>query len=67
MKIIDVKATPVAMPLKTPLLHAWGIHPGFGRLIVQVFTDEGIVGLGECSRLRASPRRDLIPKSHRPR
>jgi len=49
MKITDLKATPVAMPLKTPLLHAWGVHPAFGRLIVQVFTDEGIVGLGECS------------------
>lgn len=48
MKIIDLRATPVAMPLKTPLLHAWGVHPAFGRLIVQVFTDEGIVGLGEC-------------------
>ena len=46
MRITDLKATPVAMALKTPLLHAWGVHPGFGRLIVQVFTDEGIVGLG---------------------
>lgn len=48
MRITDLKATPVAMSLETPLLHAWGVHPCFGRLIVQVFTDEGIVGLGEC-------------------
>src|SRR3990170_4488907 len=49
MKTTDLKATPVAIPLAAPLLHAWGTHVGFGRLIVQVYTDEGIVGLGECS------------------
>jgi glucarate dehydratase len=48
MKITDIKATTVSVPLEAPLRHAAGSHPGrFVRTIVQVFTDEGIVGLGE--------------------
>jgi len=49
MKITRVRATPAAIPLKEPLLHSWGTHFGFGRLVVEVETDEGITGLGECS------------------
>ncbi|MCB0286521.1 MAG: mandelate racemase, partial [Calditrichaeota bacterium] len=48
MKITDIKATTVSVPLEAPLRHAAGSHPGrFVRTVVQVFTDEGIVGLGE--------------------
>lgn len=48
MKITDIKATTVSVPLEAPLRHAAGSHPGrFVRTIVQVFTDEGITGLGE--------------------
>src|SRR5262245_47765041 len=48
MKIIDVRATPVTVPLAAPLRHANGCHWGrFVRTIVEVETDEGIVGLGE--------------------
>ncbi len=48
MKITDIKATTVSVPLEAPLRHAAGSHPGrFVRTIVQVFTDEGLVGLGE--------------------
>ncbi len=49
MRISDIIVTPVAIPLPEPLLHAWGAHPGFGRLLVQVRTDEGLTGVGECS------------------
>src|SRR6188508_2878174 len=48
MKIIDIRATPVTVPLAAPLRHANGSHWGrFVRTIVEVDTDEGIVGLGE--------------------
>ncbi len=48
MKISDIKATTVTVPLAAPLRHANGVHWGrFVRTIVQVYTDEGIVGVGE--------------------
>ena len=48
MKITDIRATTVAVPLEAPLRHANGAHWGkFVRTIVEVETDEGLVGLGE--------------------
>jgi len=48
MKITDIKATTVSVPLEAPLRHAAGCHWGrFVRTIVEVETDEGIIGLGE--------------------
>lgn len=31
--------TPVAIPLATPLVHALGVHPGSGRVIIQEVID----------------------------
>jgi glucarate dehydratase len=48
MKITDIKATTVTVPLAAPLRHANGCHWGrFVRTIIEVETDEGITGLGE--------------------
>ena len=48
MKIVDVRATTVTVPLEAPLRHANGCHWGrFVRTIVEVETDEGLIGLGE--------------------
>jgi glucarate dehydratase len=48
VKITDVRATTVTVPLEAPLLHANGAHWGrFVRTIVEVETDEGLIGLGE--------------------
>jgi glucarate dehydratase len=48
VKIVDIRATTVAMPLEAPLRHAGGAHWGrFIRTIVEVETDNGIIGLGE--------------------
>ncbi|MEP6926065.1 MAG: enolase C-terminal domain-like protein [Ginsengibacter sp.] len=48
MKITDIKATTVSVPLEAPIRHANGAHWGrFIRTIVEVETDEGITGLGE--------------------
>jgi glucarate dehydratase len=48
MKITDLRATPVTVPIEAPLRHANGCHWGrFVRTIVEIETDEGLVGLGE--------------------
>ena len=48
MKIVDLRATTVTVPLEAPLRHANGCHWGrFVRTIVEVETDEGLIGLGE--------------------
>jgi glucarate dehydratase len=46
--IRDLRATTVTMPLEAPLRHSNGAHWGrFVRTIVEVETDDGLVGLGE--------------------
>src|SRR5207237_1288459 len=46
--IKDLRATTVTVPLEAPLRHSNGAHWGrFVRTIVEVFTDTGLVGLGE--------------------
>ncbi|QOR71810.1 glucarate dehydratase [Ruania alkalisoli] len=48
MKIVDVRARTVAVPTTGMLRHSSGVHPGYlMRTIIEVITDEGIVGLGE--------------------
>jgi glucarate dehydratase len=48
MKITDIRATTVTVPLEAPLRHANGCHWGrFVRTVIEVETDEGLVGLGE--------------------
>ncbi|HWX40428.1 MAG TPA: enolase C-terminal domain-like protein [Blastocatellia bacterium] len=48
MKITDIRATTVTVPLEAPLRHANGCHWGrFVRTIVEVETDDGLIGLGE--------------------
>ncbi|TDO67602.1 glucarate dehydratase [Kribbella sp. VKM Ac-2571] len=48
MKIVDVRATTVTMPLEAPLRHSNGAHWGrFVRTVVEVEADNGLIGLGE--------------------
>ena len=47
MKIIAIKMTPVNVPMEAPLRWSLGVEIGTSRTIVEVLTDEGIVGLGE--------------------
>jgi glucarate dehydratase len=48
MKISNLRATSVTVPLEAPLRHANGCHWGrFVRTIIEVETDTGLVGLGE--------------------
>lgn len=65
MKITDIRATTVAIPLEAPLRHANGGHWGrFVRTIVEVDTDEGLTGLGELrgtGRATEESLRGLLP------
>lgn len=48
MRIADIRATTVTVPLEAPLRHSNGAHWGrFVRTIVEVETDDGYLGLGE--------------------
>lgn len=48
MRISDVRATTVTVPLQAPLRHANGAHWGrFVRTLVEVDTDDGLTGVGE--------------------
>ena len=48
LTIADLRATTVTVPLEAPLRHSNGAHWGrFVRTIVEVETDDGLVGLGE--------------------
>lgn len=48
MRIVDIRATTVTVPLEAPLRHSVGCHWGrFVRTIVEVETDDGLIGLGE--------------------
>ena len=48
MKIVDIKATTVAVPLEAPLRHSNGAHWGrFVRTIVEIIGEDGLSGFGE--------------------
>ncbi|HEY9408746.1 MAG TPA: enolase C-terminal domain-like protein [Jiangellaceae bacterium] len=48
LRIADVRATTVTVPLEAPLRHSNGAHWGrFVRTIVEVEADNGLIGLGE--------------------
>lgn len=48
MKIKDIRATTVTIPLEAPLRHANGCHWGrFVRTVIELETDDGRIGLGE--------------------
>lgn len=47
MKITNVKARTVFIPIEAPLRHSYGSPNGFVRSIIEIETDEDITGLGE--------------------
>lgn len=48
MKIVDIIPTTITVPLEAPLRHSNGEHWGrFVRTVIEVVTDEGLIGLGE--------------------
>lgn len=60
MRITDVRARPVAVPLTTTFASSLGAKDTTVRTIVEVFTDTGLVGLGEG--LRGRPTADAVER-----
>jgi glucarate dehydratase len=48
MKITRIRATPVNIPLDVPMWWTAGLYPGTSKTIIEVETDQGVVGLGEA-------------------
>ncbi|MTI09679.1 mandelate racemase/muconate lactonizing enzyme family protein [Curvivirga aplysinae] len=48
MKITDIRVTHVNVPFDAPFYWSAGLYPGASKSIIEVFTDEGVVGLGEA-------------------
>jgi glucarate dehydratase len=48
MRISRLRATPVNIPLEAPLWWAGGLYPGTSKVVIELETDAGIVGLGEA-------------------
>jgi glucarate dehydratase len=48
MRIQRLRVTPINIPLEAPLWWSGGLYPGTSKLIIEVETDAGIVGLGEA-------------------
>ncbi|OPY65849.1 MAG: L-Ala-D/L-Glu epimerase [Syntrophorhabdus sp. PtaU1.Bin050] len=46
MKITKVQVTPITVPYRIPLRHAWGGRTAGNYIVVQIETDEGITGIG---------------------
>ena len=64
MKIQSIKATPVNISLEAPMVWSVGLYPGTSKTIIEVVTDDGLVGIGEapswdCSKLIEN---DLAPR-----
>lgn len=64
MKITNIKAIPVNIPLEAPYIWSVGLFPGTSRAVVIVETDEGITGIGEAPSHRLV---DIINKEIAPR
>lgn len=48
LRISGVRVTPINLPLEKPLWWSGGHYPGTSKLIIQVETDQGLIGLGEA-------------------
>ncbi|HEX3847912.1 MAG TPA: mandelate racemase/muconate lactonizing enzyme family protein [Steroidobacteraceae bacterium] len=48
MRISGLRVTPVNIPLQAPLWWAGGRYPGTSKLVIELTTDAGLVGLGEA-------------------
>jgi glucarate dehydratase len=55
MKITKIRVTPVNIPLELPFLWTAGLYPGTSKAVVEVETDQGLIGLGEAPSAHLAP------------
>ena len=48
IRITGLRATPVNIPLEKPMWWTGGLYPGTSKTIIEIETDQGLVGLGEA-------------------
>jgi glucarate dehydratase len=48
MRIIHLRVTPVNIPLVAPMWWTGGLYPGTSKIVIEIETDQGLVGLGEA-------------------
>ena len=60
MKITNVRWTPAFIPIEAPLRYAFGSHPGFSRIIIEVDRTKALPDSASVTEARAvrgnSPR-----------
>lgn len=49
MKIRSITATPVNIPFKAPYRFSYGSIASLTKTVIELTTDDGVVGLGECA------------------
>ena len=49
MKIREIRATPVNIPLRAPYRFSYGSTGSLTKTVIEVMTEDGITGLGECA------------------
>lgn len=57
MRITKIRSTPVAVPFRTEEIWAFGRRRGQISVLIEVHTDEGVVGIGEAA---AYPSADIV-------
>lgn len=49
MKIAHIRATPVNIPFRAPYRFSYGSIASLTKTVVELITDQGVTGLGECA------------------
>jgi glucarate dehydratase len=49
MRISAIRCRTISIPIEAPICHCVGVHQNFTRSIIEVFTEDGRVGLGEAT------------------
>jgi glucarate dehydratase len=63
VKIRSITATPVNIPLRAPYRFSYGSTASLTKTIIELMTDDGVVGLGECADgNRAADVDRMVPK-----
>ena len=62
-KIANIRVTPASIPVHAPLRYSTGVDTAIHRLVIEIETEDGLVGLGECNAggSREACLKELIP------